>query len=341
MPFSRILALAAALIMAQPALAGPALAQTQKVSLAVLKLSSSGMAFIAKDAGFFAAEGLDVEFKFFAAAQPIAVAVTSGDADFGVTGLTAGFYNLAGKGALKMIAAQSRDEPGYRLNAYLVSPKAFAAGFDSLQKFPGRTLGITQVGSTFHYNIGRLAQKYGFDLASVKLVPLQSIPNVISALKGAQVDAVILPGTPAIPLINAGEAKLLGWVGDETPWQLGALFASAKIVAERRATVEKFVRAYQKGASAFAAAFPTRDEQGNARPGKGYDEALAIIAKYTEQPPEVVRKGLAYVDPLGRLKVKDIYDQVAYWQSLKLVDADVDPKGFLDLSFVAGHFDVP
>jgi NitT/TauT family transport system substrate-binding protein len=336
MVYTRILALAAAF-----ALASPVVAQTQKVSLAVLKLSSSGMAFIAKDAGHFAAEGLDVEFKFFAAAQPIAVAVTSGDADFGVTGLTAGFYNLAGKGALKMIAAQSRDEPGFRLNAYLASPKAFEAGFDSLQKFPGKSLGITQVGSTFHYNIGRLAQKYGFDLASVRLVPLQSIPNVISALKGGQVDAVILPGTPAIPLVASGDAKLLGWVGDETPWQLGALFASTKIVTERRQVVERFVRAYQKGATAFAEAFPTRDDQGKAIPGRGYDQALAIIAKYTEQPPDVVSRGLAYVDPLGRLKVRDIYDQVAYWKSLKLVDADVDPKTFLDLGFVTGHFDVP
>jgi NitT/TauT family transport system substrate-binding protein len=319
--------------------AGVAHAQTEKVSLAVLKLSSSGMVFIAKDKGYFAAEGLDVEFKFFTAAQPIAVAVTSGDADFGVTGLTAGFYNLAGKGALKMIAAQSRDEPGFRLNAYLASPKAFEAGFDSLSKFPGKSLGITQIGSTFHYNIGRLAQKHGFDIASVRLVPLQSIPNVISALKGSQVDAVILPGTPAIPLIASGDAKLLGWVGDETPWQLGALFASTKIVAERRATVEKFIRAYQKGTTAFAEAFPSRDQQGNAVAGPGYDEALAIIAKYTEQPPDVVRKGLAYVDPLGRLKVRDIYDQVAYWKSQKLVDADVEPKSFLDLSFIQGHFD--
>ena len=35
--------------------------------------------------GEFADEGLDVELKFFQAAQPIAVAIASGDIDFGVT----------------------------------------------------------------------------------------------------------------------------------------------------------------------------------------------------------------------------------------------------------------
>src|SRR5260370_40456980 len=32
---------------------------------------------------------------------------------------------------------------------------------------------------------------------------------------------------------DANGAKLLGWVGDETPWQLGAVFASTKILADK------------------------------------------------------------------------------------------------------------
>src|SRR4051812_16699738 len=84
----------------------PALAQ-EKVSVAVLRFVSSGGLFLAVEKGYFKQEGLDVELKFFEAAQPIAVAVVSGDATFGVTAFTGGFYNLAGQGALKIIAAQS------------------------------------------------------------------------------------------------------------------------------------------------------------------------------------------------------------------------------------------
>ena len=89
--------------------AAPARA-ADKVSVSVLTFVSSAPLFIAQDRGHFAKEGLEVEIKFFAAAQPVAVAVTSGDVDFGTTGLTAGFFNLAGKGTLKIICAQSREE---------------------------------------------------------------------------------------------------------------------------------------------------------------------------------------------------------------------------------------
>lgn len=134
--------------------------------------------------------------------------MTTGDADFGVTGLTAGFYNLAGKGALRIVAAQSADVPGFHLSAYLATPKAADAGLKALSDFPGRSLGITQTGSTFHYMIGLLARKEGFDLARVRLVPLQSIPNMVSAFKGGQVDALILPSSVALPMIASGEGRL-------------------------------------------------------------------------------------------------------------------------------------
>ena len=130
--------LAAAALVAASALPRRAGAQGQKVSIGVLRLASSGPLFIAIDKGYFRAEGLEVEPKFFTAAQQIPVAATAGDCDFGVTGLTAGFYNLAGKGALKMIAGQSREERGFELNAYIVTQKAWDGGFRSPKDFQGK-----------------------------------------------------------------------------------------------------------------------------------------------------------------------------------------------------------
>ena len=61
-----------------------------KARIGVLRLSSSAPVFIARDKGYFREAGLDVDLKFFDAAQPIAVATTSGDIDFGITAFTAG-----------------------------------------------------------------------------------------------------------------------------------------------------------------------------------------------------------------------------------------------------------
>ena len=49
-----------------------------KAKIGVLRLSSSAPVFIAQDKGYFRDAGLDVELKFFDAAQPIAVATASG-----------------------------------------------------------------------------------------------------------------------------------------------------------------------------------------------------------------------------------------------------------------------
>ncbi|MBL8690572.1 MAG: ABC transporter substrate-binding protein [Rhodospirillaceae bacterium] len=319
----RLLSIAAALAL----LATPALAE--KTSLSVLKLASSGPVFLAQDLGHFAAEGLEVEFKFFAAAQPVAVAVVSGDAEFGVTGLTAGFYNLAGKGALKIIAGQSREQPGYKLSAYMVSNQAFAAGVRSPADFGGRSFAMTQVGSTFHYMIGLLAEKKGFDLSKNRLLALQSIPNMVSALQGGQADTAILPSTVAVPMMDRGDAKIVGWAGDETPWQLGALFTSPKMIDTKKATVERFVRAYKKGVAAYDLAFQKKGDQA------ATDKALDILARYTEQQKGAIAAGLPYIEPEARFSARDIAKQVAYWQAQGQADKSIEAKDIVVTTFVS------
>ncbi len=334
----------AALAGAAIGIAAPSIVRAQaplKTSVGVLRLSSSGPVFIAAERGYWREAGLDVELKYFTAAQQVPVAVTSGDADFGVTGLTAAFFNLAGKGALKIIAAQSREEKGFELNAYMATNAAIEKGFRSVRDFPGKRLGITTAGSTFHYSLGLIARKYGFDPASVTLVPLQTLPNMQAAFKGAQVDAVIVPVTLARALEADKAGKILAWVGDETPWQLGALFTSPRAISEKRDLVERFIRGYLRGAADFNAAFNQRDAAGKEVHGTRFAETIGVVARAVQQPPELVTIGLPYVDAGGRLDVGDIYGQIAFWQQAGLVGRDVNGKDIVDLSFVRGHMNVP
>ena len=309
-------------------------AQSEKLTVGVLKLASSGPVFLAQELGYFREQGLDVELKFFEAAQPVAVATVSGDIDLGVTGLTAGFYNLAGKGGLKIIAAQSREEPGYRLVAVVASKRGSEAGIRRLEDLPGHSVGVTQVGSTFHYSLGLLAEKHGFEIGRVRVVPTQSLPNLVSALKGGQLDTAIMPATAATPLLNAGDATLIAWA-DETPWQVAAVFTSPKAIANRRPALERFVRGYIRGAEEFHAAFLAGGPDG--KPGTDAPRDLDILAKYTGQSVASLRTSIPFVDPKARLLVSDIQRQVRWYQGQKLVDAAVDPASVLDLGFVQGH----
>ena len=333
---------ALAAVLASVSVAMPAAAeQAAKVSVGALRFVSNGALFVAVEKGYFKAEGLDVELKFFDAAQPIAVAVVSGDIDLGATAFTAGMFNLAGKGGIKIIAAQAREKKGYEGNAVLASNAAWEKGLRKLEDVSGKSLGITQVGSSFHYQIGQIARLKGFDLRTVDLKPLQSLSSMAAALKSAQVDAVIIAPHLAKALVAAGDAKLIGWYSDLDEYQFGALFASPKIVDARRATVEKFVRAYQKGAAEFADAMLRLDAAG----ARAFDRATsdpiaAMVAKYVypSDPADAaaakVMASTYYVDPQARLDAADIHNQVAWYKSQGLVDGAVDPTKFLDLSFV-------
>ncbi|NNF79981.1 MAG: ABC transporter substrate-binding protein, partial [Rhizobiales bacterium] len=56
---------------ATPLVGLPAYAKT-KVKVGALRFTSHSASFVAFERGYFADEGLDVEFKFFQAAQPMA-----------------------------------------------------------------------------------------------------------------------------------------------------------------------------------------------------------------------------------------------------------------------------
>jgi len=334
---------AAACSMLAP-LAAPNLARAQaatRTSVGLLRLASSAPVFIAQEKGYFREAGLDVELKIFTAAAQVPTAVVSGDAEFGVTGLTAGFFNLAGRGGPVIIAAQSRDEKGFQLSAIMATRAAYEAGLRSSADLRGKRIANTTAGSTFHYMIGRIAQVRNFPLASVTLVHLQTLPNMASAFKGGQVDAMIVPATVARPLEAEGAGRIIGWVGDEAPWQLGALFTSPRMIAERRPVIESFVRAYVRACGEYHAAFNQRDAAGNEVKGPGYDALLALVATAMQQRPEQVAGSLAYIDPQGRLDVGDVHNQVRLWQSLGLVAANVNPASTIDLGFVQGHFNLP
>src|ERR1700738_4028848 len=152
-----------------------------EAKVGVLRLSSSAPVFIAQDKGYFHEAGLDIDLKFFDAAQPIAAATTSGDIDFGITAFTAGLYNLAGKGTLKVIGGMSREKAGYPLIGYFASNNAYAAGLKTPKDLAGKRVAVTQVGSSFHYSLGLLADKYGFKLSDVKVLPLQLLSEAHGA----------------------------------------------------------------------------------------------------------------------------------------------------------------
>lgn len=313
--------------------------QAETIKIGLFKgISAGGPIYIAIDRGYFAAEGLDARLLFFDAGEPIAVATVSGDVDFGAAGISAGLYNLAGQGALTIIGGMNRDVPGFHAVGFFASNRAAAAGVTSMKSFGGHTSGITTIGSTYHYALGLLEEKAGIDSQSVRVLPLQGLPNILSALTGGQVDTAVLPVPFATPSLHHGDIKLLGYTSDVSPWQMGVIWTATKTANADPDRVQRFLRAYRKGGRDYSDAFASAD--GSSRLGPTAPQILAIIAKYTNQTVEQIKPGISFVDPDARIDESDIANQLAWFHAQGMVKNAINVKTLIDDRYalpVAAH----
>ena len=322
----------AVLIGALLAVSGPAQAQ-QKVKVGVLKLTSSAPIFVGVEKGFFKELGIEPELVYFQAAAPIATALAAGQIEVGATGLTAALYNIVlGGERLWIVADKGREWPGYPLVGIVVQKEAYDGGLRSVRDLKGKRIGITQIGSTFHSHLGNILEKEGLTLADVKVVPLQAMPATVEALKGKQVDAIMVPQ----PFPGATEAqgfgKILAWAGDLYPWQIAAIFYAKGFAADRDKAVA-FMKGYVKASRYYHdAALVQKD--GRLAPGAAYNEVVEITAKYTGAKPEIIKLGFPYQDRQGRLLVTDIEKQMKWWVERGFMKSALPLKDIVDPSFV-------
>ncbi len=311
----------------------PAHAQPRPIKVGVLKLTSSAPIFLGVEKGFFKEFGVEPELVFFQAAAPIATALAAGQIEVGATGLTAALYNIVLAGEkLWIVADKGREWPGYPLVGIVVQKDLWDGGLRSVKGLKGRRIGVTQLGSTLHYQAGNVLEKEGFTLADVKIVPLQAIPAAVEALKGKQVDAVLVPQPFAGAAEAQGFGKIMAWAGDLHPWQTAAVFYSQKLATDRARAVA-FMKGYVKASRYyFDAALVQKD--GRLAPGTQYDEVVEVTAKYTGARPEIIRLGFPFQDRNGRLLVPDIERQMAWWVANGFMKKPLPLNPIVDTSFV-------
>jgi NitT/TauT family transport system substrate-binding protein len=315
-------------------LAGPGTAEAQqKVKVGVLKLTSSAPIFVGVEKGFFKEFGIEPELAYFQAAAPIVTALVAGQVEVGATGLTAALYNVVlGGERLWIVADKGREWPGYPLVGIVVQKDLYDAGVRSVRDLKGKRIGITQIGSTFHYHLGNLLEKEGLKLADVKVIPLQAMSAAVEALKGKQVDAVLVPQ----PFPGATEAqgfgKIIAWGGDLYPWQIAAIFYSKAFAGDRERAVA-FMKGYVKASRYYHDAVLVQKD-GRVAPGAAYDEVVAITAQYTGAKPEIIKLGFPFQDRNGRLLVPDIERQMRWWVEHGFMKSVLPLKDIVDTSFI-------
>ena len=311
----------------------PARAANTKINVGALRFTSHAASFVAFERGYFSDEGLDVEFKFFQAAQPMAVAIASGDADYAVTAISGGLISLAEKGAAKVIGGALSEEAGIDGQKIIVSDAAFKAGLDAPSKLDGKSWAVTQAGSSFHYMGSKIAAKEG---VSLKFKPLQKVGAIIGAMKSGQVDAWSIVPHIAKPLAGGGAVHIIGDVADYVPnYQVTTVFTSADNAANKREQTEAFLRAFSKGAADFNAALVDKTAGDEAA-----EEMVKLIHKYvyTDRPYEKAKpsivNGAMRINEGAAMNAESVKDQIGWFKSEGLVKDSVTFETLVDGSYV-------
>ena len=309
--------------------------------LGTLSLQSGSVFQLAKDFGYFEEEGITTEFLIFPSAQKIALAVASNDVDIGLTGITAAVFNLAGHGKLKLIAGNFREEPGWEGSAIVVSNKAWSEGLHHPRQLAGHSIAVTDIGSTLHYTAGRIANKYAFPPDSIKPIPLHSFPEIFTALATDRVDSSIVPGMLAHGMENKNNGHIIGWISEESPWQVTGLLVSSRLLAKNRETAEKFLRAFRKGSHLYNENFNQVSPETNL---KNLAEGKQPLRQVTESmqrfiAPVMTAEQLVhyplYMDSDARLDLKSIDKQLNWYQEQGMVNRQVTLDQVVDKPLVS------
>jgi NitT/TauT family transport system substrate-binding protein len=307
-------------------------AAADKVKVAVVSSLGSAPIFVADAKGYFKDEGLDVELVHFDSAQPVAVAVAAGDVDFGSSGLTGAFFTFANNGVLKLIGAGTWERPGFQGLGLIASNAAWDSGVKTIAALKGHSVAITQVGTALHYALYLMLKKYNVDIKDVRVLPLQSNPNVASAITGGQADGALLSSGNAFALINRKSAHLLGWLGDELGNAQGdGTYTSTKDANDRPDTVKHFLAAFRKAEQTWDAAF--LDANGKRADQASAPEMTAIAAKGLGVSQDVVKLGLPYFDPQARVSVADVQGALDWYYAQGMMKTHVDARKITDFRY--------
>lgn len=314
-------------------LAAPALAQNKKITVGALRFTSHSGSFVAFERGYFADAGLDVELRFFQAAQPMAVAIASGDVDYAVTAISGGLVSLADKGAIKVIGGALQEEAGIDGQKILVSDAAFQAGITSPAMLDGKSWGVTQAGSSFHYMGSKMAKAEGIDLS---FKPLQKVGAIIGALKSGQIDAWSIVPHIAKPLSGGGAVHIIGDVADYLPnYQVTTVFTSARNASDETEMTKNFLGGFSAGVADYNAAMIAKTGGDD-----GVNAMVDLIHKYVyadrprEKAAPSIINGTMRLNEGAALNVASVADQLAWFQSEGLVDADIALEQLIDTSYV-------
>ena len=287
--------------------------------------------YVADKRGYFAEEGLKVDFVSFDAAARMIAPFASGDLDVGGGGISAGLFNAVTRGVkIRIVADKSTSAPGLSTSSLVVRHKLVDSGaYKTPLDLKGRKIAVPAPGTGTSTSINRYFATFGFSLKDVELVSM-AFPQMVQALQNDAVDAAFLTEPSFTRAIMGKVADVVA--SDDVMFpnhQIAVTIFSERFIARDRAGAVGFTKAMLRGTRDYLRATPKGKLD-----GPGAEDIISILTQYTAiKDPQVYRQiGVHSVDPDGRLNLDSLGTDLAYFQSEGLIEGkavlaeSVDPS---------------
>lgn len=236
--FKTILSLLAALVI-------PAIAAAQE-RLTVLYPSPAGswmIPVIAKEAKYFEREGLSMEYVRVGGSTRIVAALLGGSAQIIHAGEPA-IIPAVQRGADTVVIAAISHAVQHRL---MGRPE-----IKDVKDLKGKPVGITTFGSTSDYVLRYALQKYGLDPnKDVSIIQTGGQPEGLLAMSAGKIYAQRMGFPFHLKAQQMGMRELVDFSTLGLEENVGAMITTRSFIAQKRATVLRYVRAYIRGMHRF------------------------------------------------------------------------------------------
>jgi NitT/TauT family transport system substrate-binding protein len=276
--------------------------------------------WIAKEAGFFKKQGLDVRIVFIPSGPTGVTAILAGEADVGIIGGFAPIRAIVGGAKGLAIIGETKNA----IVATIVGKKEITTA----QELKGKRLGIDRIGSNPDMFTQAALSRFQMDpLRDLQYIQMGNIGQGIPALKAGAIDALTASPPDDLVAQKLGFHVILDITAMKIPFAATVLVSSRNTVARKQPELTKFMRAYAEAVHYFVT---------------NREGASQVIAKYTkvqdrevinyaiETDTKAVQKTLE-VDPKGIELILGLISKTVPQAASAKPEDFYDPRFFTDL----------
>jgi NitT/TauT family transport system substrate-binding protein len=195
--------------------------------------------WVAKDAGFFARSGLNVEPVQIRGGALITMAIMSGQLQFSGAGAESVVAARVEGGDVLLLACPVDSDPVY----LITRPEIRSAA-----ELKGKATAVTRLGSTTHFYLRAALRHVGLDPEKdLTILQLGTGSETTTALESGRISAAALTNRYALPFLQRGWPMLVDLSTTDLIYPSSCVASSRAFVKAEPKLVEDFLRAYIAG----------------------------------------------------------------------------------------------